>query len=94
MRDLDPNDLRALREQGPRETPGGTLEDRKRLERRARLVIDARRDRPVTPTVQVNFAMSPEDKGRMVRLCKLHDIKIVDFMREAVGAAIEKLEGK
>jgi hypothetical protein len=93
-KELDANDLRALRS-SERETPGGTFDDRKRLEKGARhRYADGRRDRAVTLYAQVNFGMLPADKDRLVRACRAHDLKIADFLRDAVSKALEELEGK
>lgn len=93
MTRIDDNDLRALRGVG-RETPGETFAERKQYERRARYnsSADARRDRPVTPVLQVNFTIDPAVKARMVHACRMRDIKLYDFLRDAVTAALEKLE--
>ncbi len=90
---LDDNDLRALRSVD-REAAGATFESRTRVERAARVRADARRDRPSTPSVQINFAGSPELKQRLVQLCKANDMRIVDFMRDAITKALDELEGK
>ena len=93
MSRIDDNDLRALRGV-ERDTPGETFDERKRLERRARYnsSADARRDRHTTPTLQVNFTIDPAIKARMVHACRVREIKLYDFLRDAVSAALEKLE--
>lgn len=91
---LDQNDLRDLRRE-ERQTPGTSFDDRKRLERSARQrYADGRRDRNVTLYAQVNFGMLPADKDRLVRACRNHDLRIADFLRDAVSKALDELEGK
>lgn len=90
-KDIDPNDLRALRGD-ERETPGASFEDRKRLERNARMRADGRRGRPVEAVLHLNVALPPDLKARLVRTCKARDIKIVDFVRDWLERGLDTLE--
>ena len=89
------NDLRVLRD-ADRETPGETFEERKQIERRARHngTPDGRRGRATTPVVQINFTIAPAVKARLVHECRIRDIKLYDFLREAVSVALDKLDGE
>lgn len=90
-REPDENDLRALRG-SVRETPGASFNDRSRLERKAQMRADGRRDRPVAPVAHLNVALPPDLKARLVRECKGRDMKIVDFVRECIESGLAKLE--
>lgn len=92
-RGIDDNDLRELRGLD-RETPGGTMEDRTRLERNARVRADGRRGKPVAAVVHLNVAIPPDLKARLVRECRGRDLKIVDFVRECIEDGLAKLESK
>lgn len=92
-RDINDNDLRAIRGIA-RETPGETFEDRKRLERNARIRADGRRDRPSAAVAHLNVALPPELKARIVRECRARDLKIVDFVRECLESGLDNLESK
>lgn len=94
-KELDAGDLRALREIA-REAPGGTFEDRKRLERNARLSRhpDARRNRPQRFMLQMNFDIEPDQKDEFVRYCQAHGIKIAEACREALKEWLDKREAQ